>query len=475
MKKISILLILFICCISQANVKYDKWLIPSYFRGYNVLYERHKTLQDFIDFKNYGGNFFQIGVWGFYDTDSPYSVMQNNIDSTDRLVGYCRQTGLYYALAVRSGPGAYDSFVETQDSSIESRIWNTGNRSEQMLYADMLKFIVKRYASDTLCAGINLVVEPRPKAKVITANNSSMYKSFLESFYDVHMDQVMQYFVDEVRTLDPELPLIVENFGYSTPELFPPYTMNDQYIIYDAHLYMPKEYTSEPNPYTLTYPGTYWNLTTLQQELYNSDFLDTTVLATVKQFQTETGSPVLIGEFGMLQPQNGDYQYVNDVLNICSDNGWHFALWDWRRGDGMNWNIESFVTETKMKSPWRKVLDHLYPPVPAITAPIRSNVHQETNTLPHDYSLYNNFPNPFNPSTNIKFDIPERGNVKISVFDILGRPVKELVNKTEDAGSYIVQFDASSLSSGIYIYKMESISDKTGKQFINIKKMSLVK
>ncbi|MCI0717105.1 MAG: hypothetical protein L0Y77_12490 [Chlorobi bacterium] len=75
------------------NDKYSKWQTPSYFRGYNVLYEAPKTLQDFIDFKNYGGNFFQIQIDGFMDEDPPYAISQSDIDGTDLLVGFCGQAG----------------------------------------------------------------------------------------------------------------------------------------------------------------------------------------------------------------------------------------------------------------------------------------------------------------------------------------------------------------------------------------------
>jgi hypothetical protein len=179
MKKVFIILFTF-CLIPesliQSNEKYDKWSSPGYFKGYNVLYENPKTLQDFIDFKNYGGNFMHIGIDGFMKEDPPYDIQQNNIDGTDLLVGFCREAGIYYSIAVRSGPGAYDTYDESQGNTGESRIWNTGNVIEQQKYAEMLNMIISRYADDTLFVGLNLVVEPRPKVKFIPANNSDLYK-----------------------------------------------------------------------------------------------------------------------------------------------------------------------------------------------------------------------------------------------------------------------------------------------------------
>ncbi len=75
---------------------------------------------------------------------------------------------------------------------------------------------------------------------------------------------------------------------------------------------------------------------------------------------------------------------------------------------------------------------------------------------PQQYSLKQNYPNPFNPSTKIEFSIPQSGNVNISVFNMLGQKVKELINKNLNAGNHSVTFDAKTLSSGIYIARINS-------------------
>lgn len=91
------------------------------------------------------------------------------------------------------------------------------------------------------------------------------------------------------------------------------------------------------------------------------------------------------------------------------------------------------------------------------------------NEIPNSYALRQNYPNPFNPTTIISYQIPKAGNVKLIVFDILGREVKTLVNEVKKAGNYSIEFNASSYASGVYFYKIESGS------FTNSKKMLLVK
>jgi|GEM_PF-5153343 hypothetical protein len=98
-----------------------------------------------------------------------------------------------------------------------------------------------------------------------------------------------------------------------------------------------------------------------------------------------------------------------------------------------------------------------------------SGINPEGSNIPTVYNLYNNYPNPFNPSTTIKFDVPKNAFVKISIYDIAGREVKVLVNDNYMPGAYQVEFNAGTLASGIYFYKMKSDT------YSQVKKMVLVK
>jgi hypothetical protein len=89
--------------------------------------------------------------------------------------------------------------------------------------------------------------------------------------------------------------------------------------------------------------------------------------------------------------------------------------------------------------------------------------------IPVTYKLSQNYPNPFNPTTNIKYSIPKESLVSLKVFDILGREVANLVDLKQTAGSYEINFNASKLASGVYLYKID-----TG-DFVQTKKMQLIK
>jgi hypothetical protein len=96
-------------------------------------------------------------------------------------------------------------------------------------------------------------------------------------------------------------------------------------------------------------------------------------------------------------------------------------------------------------------------------------INNSNTTMPENFKLYQNYPNPFNSITNVKFEIPNAGNVKIKVFDVTGKEVTILVNTKLQAGTYQVRFDANDLPSGIYFYSMEANS------FIKTKKCILLK
>ena len=101
---------------------------------------------------------------------------------------------------------------------------------------------------------------------------------------------------------------------------------------------------------------------------------------------------------------------------------------------------------------------------------ITSSEIDGSEELPEGFKLLQNYPNPFNPSTNITFQLQSPTNVKVSVFDVLGREVSVLVNEQRNAGTHTVNFNASGLSSGIYFYTL-----KVDGSIMDAKKMVLIK
>jgi len=97
------------------------------------------------------------------------------------------------------------------------------------------------------------------------------------------------------------------------------------------------------------------------------------------------------------------------------------------------------------------------------------NSNNLTDMIPKKYSLRANYPNPFNPTTTIKYGIPKQGKVKITVYNVLGQKVRVLVNNVESAGFHQVTFNASALASGTYFYRIKAGG------FVKTRKMTLLK
>jgi len=103
------------------------------------------------------------------------------------------------------------------------------------------------------------------------------------------------------------------------------------------------------------------------------------------------------------------------------------------------------------------------------------NSVNESNFLPVDFEMEQNFPNPFNPVTTIRYQLPEDVFVTLKIFDVLGKEVATLVNGYEEAGYKSVEFDARDLSSGMYYYRLSATSIENNQTTSLVKKMVLMK
>ena len=102
--------------------------------------------------------------------------------------------------------------------------------------------------------------------------------------------------------------------------------------------------------------------------------------------------------------------------------------------------------------------------------PSSTSIETESqDQVPEKFTLYQNYPNPFNPVTHIRFGLPNSSNVKIEIFDVLGNRVATLLNANKSAGFHTIDFDASNLASGLYLYRIQA------GEFTQMKKMVLMK
>ncbi len=89
--------------------------------------------------------------------------------------------------------------------------------------------------------------------------------------------------------------------------------------------------------------------------------------------------------------------------------------------------------------------------------------------IPEELDVEQNYPNPFNPTTRIQFSLPENQEVRLVIYDVLGRAVQTLVDENLSAGIHNVTFNGSGLSSGIYFYQIQAGSDVTTRKMVLVK------
>ena len=104
---------------------------------------------------------------------------------------------------------------------------------------------------------------------------------------------------------------------------------------------------------------------------------------------------------------------------------------------------------------------------------------EEETEFPKEFTLYQNYPNPFNPVTNIHYGIPNKSHVNIKIYDLLGREVRTLVDKEQEASYYNIIWDSkdnfgNNVSSGMYLYKIVAYSDGRG-VFVKTRKLLLLR
>lgn len=94
---------------------------------------------------------------------------------------------------------------------------------------------------------------------------------------------------------------------------------------------------------------------------------------------------------------------------------------------------------------------------------------------PESFRLYQNFPNPFNPTTKIQFTIPELSHIRIRIFDVLGNEIKTIANDEMAGGNHSINFSGDGIPSGVYFYKLEAVPLSGQNSYSGIKKMVLLR
>ncbi len=157
-------------------------------------------------------------------------------------------------------------------------------------------------------------------------------------------------------------------------------------------------------------------------------------------------------------PNKSDYDYCTPMtLLAVPANGYMFSHWNEDATDSLSTKVVTINNNKSFTAHFKLI----------------SSVNENAG-IPESFRLGHNFPNPFNPTTEIRYDLPQPSQVKIQIFDLQGRLVKTLINKEQPAGHHSVIWDARNsaghkVSTGLYFYRMQAGS------FNQVKRMILLK
>ncbi len=189
----------------------------------------------------------------------------------------------------------------------------------------------------------------------------------------------------------------------------------------------------------------------------------------MKVWSPRAGVPILM----KVEEQDGDAEF-EVTSNTATSEGWEYMQWDMSgAGTEQEWDVVVLIFdfqeggEGDASENYTWFFDDLDVNVDVSDLP--TSADDNARDVPAAFELRQNYPNPFNPTTNIQFALPEQSDITLEVFNVMGQRVAVLAGGVYQAGQHTVEFDASELASGIYIYRLQAGS------FTQTHKMMLVK
>ena len=208
----------------------------------------------------------------------------------------------------------------------------------------------------------------------------------------------------------------------------------------------------------------------VQAHRFSLESTDTAVISNNLRRLGATGLPVYVSELDL--GNVGDTGTPNDNTQLQLYQKIFPVLWKspavkgvtlWGYKEGEMWQTTCYLVQADNK--WRPAMTWLAQYVKDHP----TGVERTVSTIPANYKLDQNFPNPFNPSTKIRYSIAKASRVTLKIYDILGREVQTLVNEMQAPGQYTLTFNAQNLASGIYFYRLSAGN------FSEVKKLMLLK
>jgi hypothetical protein len=342
-----------------------------------------------------------------------------------------------------------------QDNEDYQRIWHTGSiRTSDWRRNDVFKSYNQTYsfqiASDD--GDKTYMANLRKVCNLTFQGNSGTVTINSTSFSTPHTSQVV-----EQNSVDATASTYSANsMDYTFSNWTSGGTSYSSTVTATEHKTYTANYTAKPNN---SYRSMAFNYSSVGQPVlitWVAHPLDSDSISYYAIYRkvTTQGTPTLIATVSATRASS--YSYTDEEYAICDNDNKILLFYD-VRAYCPQFNCYSDV-----------YFEAVYGAININTIDSKISTTKTVNEVPKDYSI-SNYPNPFNPTTTISYQLPQEGFVTLKIYDILGKEVASLVNENKNAGYYNVTFDASKLTSGIYIYTINA------NNFVQSKKMLLVK
>ncbi|HKI44569.1 MAG TPA: cellulase family glycosylhydrolase [Balneolales bacterium] len=414
------------------------------------------TTQKLIDsVKAAGFNSVRLPVAWFAHSDTVTSKIDPAwLVRVKQVVDYCINDSMYTIINIHWDDGWLENRVDKADSAQVNK--------RQRAYWTQIANEFKDYNDHLLFAGSN---EPNVNDAAGMAILLSYHQTFINTVRATGGN-------NSSRTLIIQGPSTDIDKTNNLMNTMPTDQIANRLVV-EVHYYSPYQFTLMNQDASWGNMFYYWgkdyhsstdvtrNATWGEESYMDSEF------ELMKKKFVDKGIPVIIGEFGAdkrnLSPPS------DQALNHTSVNYYDYYV----TKSAISHGIVPFLWDTNMQLFNRSTgvtLDQGKLDAIMKGAGITTGISDEASlNIPKGFKLEQNYPNPFNPITRISYQLPVSASVTLKVFDVLGRQVETLVNKYQNAGRYSVQFNATNLPSGVYLYEFKTARYHDTKKLLLLK------
>src|SRR3989337_1081955 len=295
------------------------------------------TQQDINRLAKLGANVVTISHPGLFAEVPPYKVDKHIQRNLDKLLLMIKRSDMFAVIAFRTGPGRNEFTIQPEEADrwyprrmLINSLWES--KKDQDEWVSMWRYTAKRYLSNPIVVGYELMVEPNSNELPLEIYEpAQFYERYQGTLFD--WNQLYPQIVAAVREVDSDTPILVGGMGYSAIEWLPylkPAPVEK--IIYTVHQYAPDAYTHQvpksPGGLKHTYPGEFDTDGNGSTDKFDRVWLEN-LLTPIEKFRISNNARLAVTEFGVMRWQPGAASFMADQMELFAEEGLNYTLWVW--------------------------------------------------------------------------------------------------------------------------------------------------